>query len=140
MSSELDALYARRDRKYEEKRECESAIAELERKIDRLIKFKGQLDDYRLFDYGDASCLATNVFNLYGYPWYGEKESWLINYIRNTLCTDLINYENILGQMRDDLCDEITRLENEKYSYEGWLGRIKSALNSIANAIEKFFM
>ena len=68
------------------------------------------------------------------------KKKWFINYIRNTLCTDLINYENILGQMRDDLCDEITRLENERYKYEGWLGSIKSALNSIANAIEKFFM
>lgn len=138
--SELEALYARRAQKYEEKRECESAIAELERKIDRLINFKGQLDDYRLFDFGDAGCAAVNVFNLNCYPWYGEKQKWLMNYVSDTLCTDMISYENILGQMRDDLCDEITRLENERYKYEGWLGSIKSALNSIANAIEKFFM
>lgn len=138
--SELSDLYAERDAKYSEQSACESEIASLESKIERLKTVKSQLDDYRCFEYSEASFASTNLAMMDTDPWYGEKYSWTFNYTRETLCDDLIKYENKLGSIRDDLCDEITRLENEKYSHEGWLGSIKSALNSIGNAIEKFFM
>lgn len=138
--SEIDDLYSERDAKYSEKATCESELSTLNSKIERLKTVKSQLDDYRCFEYSDASCVSTNLALMQTDPWNGEKYWWAVDYTRESLCTHLITYEDALGQIRDDLCDEITRLENEVYSHEGWLGRIKSALNSIGNAIEKFFM
>lgn len=138
--SELSDLYSERDAKYAEKDACENEIASLSSKIERLKTVKSQLDDYRCYEYSEASCVSTNLAMMETYPWSGEKFMWVFNYTRETLCSDFIAYDNSLSRIRDDLCDEITRLENEKYSHEGWLGSIKSALNSIGNAIEKFFM
>lgn len=138
--SGIDSLYSERDKKYAEKQECERVIAEIDEKIDYLIKFKGQLDDYRIYDYNEASCPAINLAFMCCNNWHGEKNNWLSNFTKDILCTDLMSYENILGQMRDDLCDEITSLENERYKKECFLGSINSSLDSIANAIEKNFM
>ncbi len=138
--SELSDLYSERNDKYAEKDDCEKEISCLSSKIERLKTVKSQLDDYRCYEYSEASCVSINLAMMETYPWNGEKFNWVVDYTREILCSDFMTYENSLSRIRDDLCDEITRLENEKYSHEGLLGSIKSLLNSIENAIEKFFL
>lgn len=48
-------------------------------------------------------------------------------------------YRNSLDGALDAVNDEITRLENQKYNEYGLLGRLSSAINSLANKIENFF-
>lgn len=48
-------------------------------------------------------------------------------------------YRASLDAALDAVNDEITRLENQKYNEYGLLGRLSSAINSLANKIENFF-
>lgn len=48
-------------------------------------------------------------------------------------------YKNSIDHVLDSLNNEITRMENQRMSEYGLLGRLGSWINSLANKIENFF-
>lgn len=48
-------------------------------------------------------------------------------------------YKDSIDHILDSLNDEITRIENQRMSEYGLLGRLGSWINSLANKIENFF-
>lgn len=75
-----------------------------------------------------------------------SKQSWKGENYRSyqSKGAELLNEDNsfyirTMDHILDSLNNEITRIENERLSEYGLLGRIGAALNSLANKIENFF-
>lgn len=137
MSSSYDSLSRQRDNKYDEKRSCECRIKNIEEDLRRLRAAKNVVSDVK----GDVSALANKTrsgFNDLA-NWKGIEYSWAKGYGTDQIYNDTIKYRNDADRVLDRICDEITRLENERHKNEGLLGSIVNAINDLGNAIEKLF-
>ena len=136
--AEIDALYNQRSQKYSEKERCERKIAELKGKISRLKSFKKSVENYQ-YEIYQVSLPFCNYSTMCCDDWSGEKYNRFRNEDGANINDMFMRFDDSIDVVLDRVCDEITRLENQVYDYEGWWGDIKSALNSIGNEIEKFF-
>ena len=118
--------------------------------IARVIAAPVKGDLYR-FDYG--ACLypegmvgeiQQNVHNI-KYPimhrniqpdWQGkQKDDFTKQW--ETFSSDYTSFQTEMNTFYDAVCDEITRLENQKNEENGIIGWCQSQINSLGNFIEK---
>ena len=137
MSSSYSSLSRQRDNKYDEKRSCERRIRNIEEDLRRLRSAKNVVSDVK----SDISNLANKTrsgFNDLS-NWQGQEYNWAKGCGTDQISNDTIKYRNDADRILDRLCDEITRLENERRKNQGLLGSIVNAINDLGNAIEKLF-
>lgn len=72
--------------------------------------------------------------------WAGKNfEAVRIMSQEKDFATGYQSYIDRLDEVLDSLNNELTRVQNEIWEQEGFLGDIKSALNSLYNSIRNFF-
>lgn len=137
MSSSYDSLSRQRDNKYDEKRSCERRIKNIEEDLRRLRAAKNVVSEVK----NDVSTLANKTRGGFNdlTNWKGIEYNWAKGYGTDQIYNDTIKYRNDADRVLDRLCDEITRLENERHKNQGLLGSIVNAINDLGNAIEKLF-
>lgn len=111
---------------------------ELKAKIRRLKAAKTVIQTSK----NNLSAAATrlngkvNSQDFYGY-WSGDTQKDAQNFAGGVVVTEYNYYVRMVDCRLDDICDEITRLENELSSVLGIIGQIQAAINNLLNEIEK---
>lgn len=73
------------------------------------------------------------------HDWKGSTYSSFSSKMSSLIDVNDIYYKDSIDHILDSLNDEITRIENQRMSEYGLLGRLGSWINSLANKIENFF-
>lgn len=113
-----------------------SSIYAIEEKIDRLRKAKAEIQNIR-----DNLYSNKNIFFSIDYSnnfWFGSNsKKYGQNYYE---AMDYYSgFESELNYFQDLICDQITRLENEKYEQNSLIGWYQSKINDFLNELEKLF-
>lgn len=136
-----DRASIEREISYQEQRreECLNERRILEEKLERLEYAKRQLSDEK----DAAKSLRKQMEKLpesYEENWQGEKYEWLCSRNADWIVPGLKTYRDTgIDGMLDEVCDEITRLENENRELGVVLGAIANSLNWLGNELEKLF-
>lgn len=124
--------------KEQEVDELESENTRIREIISRLEAAKSIIStsDNDLRDYRSD---LKDDYELYEADWKGTEfnkyKALIDDEIYSSLYKTYIN--DGVNQVLDDLCDLITAYENQIYENQGLIGRLKSAINSLVNEIEK---
>lgn len=123
-----------------------SKIASTEEEINNIKKQKEQLYD-KIENLQKASKCISDLKDelkslksnsLYFDQWQGEKADKYNLLLDDYLKEKKLYYKNI-DEIHDAINDETTKLENKIYSYDIYLGDLKSALNSLKNELANLF-
>ena len=68
--------------------------------------------------------------------WQGKQKDAFIKQW-GTFSTEYTTFQTEMDTFYDDICDEITRLENQKNEENGIIGWCQSQMNNLGNFIEK---
>ena len=105
-------------------------------KISRLKTVKSKLETEKSNAKSKASSIKTYVENADNYGgWYDDLATKIQGDLQGTVVTEYNNYVDRIDEVLDDVCDEITRLENEKMQLNWDILRLGSAINSLINEI-----
>ena len=133
----LEEKRAEKRSKEAEKASKEAENAEYEAILERLRTAKEVINS----SYDNLQDLRAEVKkdpNNFKSEWKGNKFTEYEAYVKDDIHgTIYYNYQTAVNGILDDLCDLITEYENRIYENEGVIGWLKSAINSLANAIEK---
>lgn len=78
----------------------------------------------------------ANSQDTYG-EWVGETQKEAKAFLTDDVIGEYNYYINRVDARLDDICDEITRLENEVSRLNGLIGYLQAAINSLLNELEK---
>ena len=112
---------------------AQSRITSIDEKLERLRTAKKSVSE-----------IQQNVHNI-KYPimhrniqpeWQGkQKDDFTKQW--ETFSSDYTSFQTEMNTFYDAICDEITRLENQKNEEHGLIGCLQSLKNSLENSIEK---
>ncbi|WP_231097641.1 YwqH-like family protein [Streptococcus oralis] len=68
--------------------------------------------------------------------WHGKQKDALTKQWE-TFSSDYTSFQTEMNTFYDAICDEITRLENQKNEENGIIGWCQSQINNLGNFIEK---
>ena len=112
---------------------AQSRITSIDEKLERLRTAKKSVSE-----------IQQNVHNI-KYPimhrniqpeWQGkQKDDFTKQW--ETFSSDYTSFQTEMNTFYDAICDEITRLENQKNEENGLIGCLQSLKNSLENSIEK---
>lgn len=134
--SELDNLYYRRSVYRSRKRECEESRAAIKRKIERLEAAKSKVAIAKK-DAVEAKDYIANRLSRHTDTWVGSVYRDVED-VHHEINSKYSLYYNDIDYILDQICDEITRLENENRNLGFVLNGIINTLNNIGNEIEKW--
>ena len=136
--SEVDDLQWSKSKKQSQEYSYRQSVSTNDEKIQRLRNAKNRVQDIkdRLETMkGSVSFLKDGTGDL----WEGDNHNWLREHTDTTLKDNYSRYVVGVDGILDNLCNEITRLENENSDYGYFLNNLVNDIRSIANEIEKFF-
>lgn len=108
-------------------------------KIDRLKVVKSTLEEEKGYAKDRISVLKKAIEEDGLDEWAGNKKTTLLSDINNTILPEYERYVDRIDEVLDEVCNEITRLENENLSL-GWdIFNLASAINSLINQIATYF-
>lgn len=114
---------------------AKTTIATIDEKLQRLRSVKKSIGNIQR----DVNDIKVSVMLKKDQPdWKGQKKndfqkSW------NDFSGSYRNFQTEMNTFYDAICDEITRLENQKNEQNGIIGWCQSQINNLSNAIEKLF-
>lgn len=128
--SSLSDLYYRRN-------QSEEKIRSNERKIERLKTAKKAMAGIKqqLRTQKKSVVRLAEDDGTYG-KWTGERKKKTQQYFAETVIGEYTDYISAVDRRHDDICDEITRLENEIYSLYGTIGYLTGCINNLLNELE----
>lgn len=110
------------------------------KKLERLRKVRDSLKAEKANANSRYKGLKTYVENTgRSTDWTGDKASKAVYEMNDIVNSTYKAYVTVVDGHLDDLCDEITRLENENLQLKGDILRLGSLINSLANEIKKLF-
>ena len=136
-NSEYNQLVKERNSKQSQYNACSSRISNYEGRIKRLKAQKTAVTELK--DLYKIHKKITKDIHEEEHQWTGSTYNKYHSKMNNVETADDYYYRNSLDFVLDSINNEITRLENLKMQEYGLLGRLGSALNSLANKIENFF-
>lgn len=132
----LEDLKRQRNACYRQKTECIEKRRVIASKLERLRQAKREVAE-RKDDAGDIRKDMKKLPKEYKEKWQGEAYDWLKSKTEDVLVPNLKQYHRDVDSVLDDICDEITRLENENRQLGWLLNSICNNINSLGNEIEK---
>lgn len=134
--SEIGNLQRQRNAYYRQKEECQFQRREINAKLERLRQAKRQVGDIK-GDIREYRKWISRRPDEYKGSWVGDEFRWLVSMTGDQLVPDWKQYYYDADTVLDEICDEITRLENENRHLGVVLNSIVNSINSISNEIEK---
>lgn len=135
--SELDNLYNQRSSYESQKRQCEASRAAINNKIQRLETVKSEIVTAKK-DVDTARGYIKGKLETHTDSWVGSVYNKVNSIHQDGVNAKFNAYYDDVDYVLDEICDEITRLENENRNLGVILNGIVNALNSIGNEIEKW--
>lgn len=136
--SELDDLYSRQRAYYNQKNQYENSRAAVKRKIERLKEAKRLVAGVKNNKAEPARDYIAKKAEAHADAWAGNLYRDVLDIHRNEINVRFRNYCDDVDYILDQICDEITRLENENRNLGYLLNGVINTLNNIANEIEKW--
>jgi len=127
----LQSLYARLNEAIRQRDKNKEKIRRLNSAKTMVQSSKNQLSSRR-----DQLRTKVNSQDTYG-EWVGDTQKEASFILTNDVIGEYNYYINRVDARLDDICDEITRLENENVRLNGLIGYLQAAINSLLNEIEK---
>ena len=112
-----------------------SKIAAIDEKLSRLRDAKKSVGNIQS---GVADIKFLIQYKKYRPVWKGQNKSKYETDF-DSLTSDFTSFQVEMNAYYDAICDEITRLENQKNEQNGFIGWCQSMINSLGNEIEKLF-
>lgn len=134
--AEYDSLCSEKASNERQEQEAINYKTSLEGKVERLKAAKTKLDQY-IDEFRDTRKTSNKIVNE-KYDWKGQKYEQF-NSHGGLLIERIDDYISKLDDVRDDLNIMISELENDIYTQEGIIGKLRAAINSLAHRIENFF-
>lgn len=136
-NEEYNSLVRQKSAKQAEYRAAQDRIEECDYLLGRLRRAKeviqAQKKEFKNIKKRDEDLVEDKC------DWTGSNYDRYRSKGGSMLAEDEFYLKNSLDTVLDNLNNEITRIENQKYNEYGLLGRLSSAINSLANKIENFF-
>lgn len=131
---EIALLRLQHRRKQEEMYQAQNDQNTLASKIERLVEAKRQLHpiQHEFFVMKHDMDRKAEKEDKWKGDKYTDYEADLSIFLENYR-----TYYNGLDYLYDNICDEITRLENESNETGGIIGWLQNSLNSLENEVEK---
>ena len=112
---------------------AQSRITTIDEKLERLRTAKKSVGEIqKKVYYTKKKIIRKN----YQPTWQGkQKDAFAKQW--ETFSTEYTNFQTEMNTFYDAICDEITRLENQKNEENGIIGWCQSQMNNLGNIIEK---
>ena len=111
-----------------------------EDKIERLKVVKKALEVEKEYAQNRANMFKISVEYEYGFSkWQGNKKKNLMSDVTDTIVPEYSNYVGRIDEILDEVCNEITRLQNENMSLSWDIFNLGSAINSLINELRKYY-
>lgn len=131
----IEYLQSKRNQKQSELYASQSLVASINAKLERLEKAKKEVD----LIYNQIIPLRKDTYVIRDKEeWKGSKKDEFVNKME-IFNEDFKSYIDEVESYYDQICDAITKLENEKYNQESIIGGLKSFINSIGNELHKLW-
>lgn len=131
---EVDNLQKQADGYRSDISNANNTIAQIDEKLKRLEAAKKTVGGIQKSVHTILDSLSKKDLT---HDWKGEKEKAFSRYRNGQFNTSSKSFQQEVDHYYDDICDEITRLENQKHNETNFIGQCQSFLNSIGNEIEK---
>lgn len=133
-NDEYNSLVRQKNGVQDDINRCEDTIEALSKKIEKLKIAKSFLNtaENELKKVKKSSQKTIEA----KYAWMGSNYQ-SFSALGSTSISDNDTYWSNVDYARDAICDELTRLENERNRQYGILGKLVSLFNSLGNEIEK---
>ena len=128
--SVLDKLYNSLEQEKEKVRINEGKIKRLETAKESMAGIKQKLRTRK-----KSAVRLAEGDDTYG-GWTGERKKKTQQYFAETVISEYTDYISAVDRRHDDICDEITRLENENYRRNGTIGYLRGCINNLLNELE----
>lgn len=135
--SELDNLYNQRSSYESQKRQCEENRTAISNKIQRLEKAKSKIVTVKK-DASTARDYIKGKLETHTDSWVGSVYNDVNEIHQDDVNAKFNTYYDDVDYVLDEICNEITRLENENRNLGVVLNGIVNAINNICNEIEKW--
>lgn len=136
-NSEYNRLVSEKKNKQSQYNACSRRISNNK---DRIAVLKEQKENVKeLKSLYKTNMKATIKIHDEAHKWIGSTYNKYHSRMNKVEDADEYYYKHSLDHVLDAINDEITRLENEQLKERGLLGRLGSAINSLANEIENWF-
>ncbi len=128
-------LKSQKSAKQAELNQCVSDKASIEEKLERLRTAKKEVASVQT----EIKDLKSKVKDKANQPdtWQGKKLTEFKNLMEGAFKTDYDTYYKKIDNYYDEICDEITRLENEANEKGGLIGWLGNQINNLGNEIDK---
>ena len=111
-----------------------------EDKIERLKAVKKVLEAEKEHAQNRADVFKISVEGEGGFPeWQGNKKTTLMGNVTSTIVPEYSRYVGRIDEILDEVCNEITRLQNENMSLSWDIFNLGSAINSLINEIRTYY-
>lgn len=111
-----------------------------EDKIERLKVVKKALEVEKEYAQNRANMFKISVEYEYGFSkWQGNKKKNLMSDVTDTIVPEYSNYVGRIDEILDEVCNEITRLQNENMSLSWDIFNLGSAINSLINELRTYY-
>lgn len=127
----LQSLYAQLDNAMRKLESNRAKIKRLKSAKSMVQSAKSQLSSRR-----NQLRTRANSQDTYG-EWVGDTQKEVSSILTNDVIGEYDYYINRVDARLDDICDEITRLENENVHLLGMIGYLHEAINNLLNELEK---
>ncbi|MBC1397988.1 DUF5082 domain-containing protein [Listeria fleischmannii] len=133
--AEAATLKKQKSAKQAELSQCVSDKASIEEKLERLRTAKKEVASVQT----EIKDLKSKVKDKSDQPdtWQGKKLTEFENLMEGAFKTDYDTYYKKIDNYYDEICDEITRLENEANEKGGLIGWLGNQINNLGNEIDK---
>ena len=130
---QIDSLQRQVNAHYASISSAQSRITTIDEKLERLRTAKKSVGEIqKKVYYTKKKIIRKN----YQPTWQGkQKDAFAKQW--ETFSTEYTNFQTEMNTFYDAICDEITRLENQKNEENGIIGWCQSQMNNLGNIIEK---
>ncbi|EIA21336.1 hypothetical protein KKC_01814 [Listeria fleischmannii subsp. coloradonensis] len=132
--AEAATLKKQKSAKQAELSQCVSDKASIEEKLERLRTAKKEVASVQT----EIKDLKSKVKDKSDQPdtWQGKKLTEFENLMEGAFKTDYDTYYKKIDNYYDEICDEITRLENEANEKGGLIGWLGNQINNLGNGAD----
>lgn len=134
-SERIEYLTSKKFEKESELQDSQSSVALIDAKIERLKKVQNKVN---------VICDQIRALRKETYAirdkeeWKGSKKDGFVKEMEEANGCFKI-YIDEVETYYNEICDAITKLQNEKYNQESIIGGLKSLINSIGNELHKLW-
>ena len=130
---QIDSLQRQVNAHYASISSAQSRITTIDEKLERLRTAKKSVGEIqKKVYYTKKKIIRKN----YQPTWQGKQKDAFAKHWE-TFSTEYTNFQTEMNTFYDAICDEITRLENQKNEENGIIGWCQSQMNNLGNIIEK---